>query len=308
MEEARQLLGELKARYGDLGISIDSISGKLITSAGAFGRVSEAMQPEALAEVDARIKELREQLAALNKESKEVGDKWGRLLPGNAYEGAARSRSPADKAKVRQELFHLQARRAAIIAGVPDAITPGATSRPSFDAGPSDAAIKWMDRVKELQIQNERDAYTRGAGPSIRSTRLEAQLRQYEPIARRLEQRLAAKRLELDRLSKRPAEREKALEIEAAADVAQLRTELIENEHERALQQIEIRYKKELELAKLAGDLKAAGHAEQNYKVQLEVEAAKQAARVREDSLNRLRSLQDTILGGIPGTTAIRSG
>jgi TP901 family phage tail tape measure protein len=76
MAEAERLAAALRGRYGDLGISIDRVAGKLDMAADAQGRFNEALRKATLAQLDAEIEEHRNNVRELEKENDSLVSSW----------------------------------------------------------------------------------------------------------------------------------------------------------------------------------------------------------------------------------------
>lgn len=306
LDEARGIITELKATYGELGITVDEVGRKLITSAGSIDGAFEAMRGGALTEVDARIAELRANIEALDAEAKSLKNSWGRMLFGPGWIESRGKANVRDRIQAQGELLQLQVRRDAIAKGYDGnaALAPGApTSRPSFDMGPSDAATQQMDRLKEARARMLDETYQREiALIDLKYERELRELRKHGADKEAIELAFRNKEAELDALFRETKKRERTAEVESAADLALLRTETLESEHQRALEQIEIRYRRSVEIARIEKDQAAEQRAERQRTMELEVEGAKQAARVREAGVQQIQGLQDDILGQLQNT------
>ena len=76
MAEAERLSAALKGRYGDLGISIDRVAGKLDMAADSQDRFNAAMRKATLAQLDAEIQEHGNNIRELEKENDSLTSSW----------------------------------------------------------------------------------------------------------------------------------------------------------------------------------------------------------------------------------------
>ena len=76
MAEAERLSAALKGRYGDLGISIDRVAGKLDMATDSQDRFNAALRKATLAQLDAEIQEHRNNIRELEKENDSLVSSW----------------------------------------------------------------------------------------------------------------------------------------------------------------------------------------------------------------------------------------
>lgn len=76
MQEAEKLAGQLKGRYGDLGVSIDRASRSISMAADAQSRFNEAMKAQAIHQIEAEIAEMRKNISELDEENKSLCGFW----------------------------------------------------------------------------------------------------------------------------------------------------------------------------------------------------------------------------------------
>ena len=76
MAEAERLSAALKGRYGDLGIAIDRVAGKLDMAADSQDRFNVALRKATLAQLDAEIQEHRNNIRELEKENDSLTSSW----------------------------------------------------------------------------------------------------------------------------------------------------------------------------------------------------------------------------------------
>ncbi len=130
MKEASQLAGELQGRYGDLGISIDTVAGKLNMATDAQNKFNAAMKQAAIAEMDAEISEIRNNINELKKEESAIlNNRWNytpyAVYISDKYDNAM-SRLDSiggEKSVLWDKLRAAQMRRDALAANDSDAVT-----------------------------------------------------------------------------------------------------------------------------------------------------------------------------------------
>ena len=76
MNEASRLTNILGARYGDLGITVDRLSGRIRIAADTQERFNAAMRKAAAIEVEAEIRELKRNISELQKENDSLQGRW----------------------------------------------------------------------------------------------------------------------------------------------------------------------------------------------------------------------------------------
>ena len=76
MDEAGRLANALGSRYGDLGITVDRLAGRVRVAADSQERFNEAMRKAASIELDAEIRELRKNISELLKENDSLQGRW----------------------------------------------------------------------------------------------------------------------------------------------------------------------------------------------------------------------------------------
>ena len=80
LAEAESLTSGLTSRYGDFGVAIDKVAGKLNLAADAQSRLNEKMKQAALAELDAEIAEYRNNIKELQNENESLTGYWNHNL------------------------------------------------------------------------------------------------------------------------------------------------------------------------------------------------------------------------------------
>ena len=76
MAEAEKLAGQLKGRYGDLGIAVDHASKSISMAADAQSRFNEAMKAQAIHQIEAEIDEARKNIRELGEENQSLCGWW----------------------------------------------------------------------------------------------------------------------------------------------------------------------------------------------------------------------------------------
>lgn len=76
MMEAEKLTGQLKSRYGEVGVSVDKMSSSVSMAADAIDKLNEAMKRQALMEVGKEIQELQDNISELRKENDSLCGFW----------------------------------------------------------------------------------------------------------------------------------------------------------------------------------------------------------------------------------------
>ena len=76
MDEAERLANQLQGRYGNLGVSIDRMSGSISMATDAQERFNEAMKAQAIHQIEAEIAELRKNVRELGEENESLQGFW----------------------------------------------------------------------------------------------------------------------------------------------------------------------------------------------------------------------------------------
>lgn len=88
--EAEKLITVLSQKYGDLGISIDSVTGKLNLNSGAWKRLNEAQRKEVVQDVGGQVRSLMTEAAAMqNNLRNELSSFWKNSVAASAVAGIA---------------------------------------------------------------------------------------------------------------------------------------------------------------------------------------------------------------------------
>ena len=127
-QEAQTIVNALNGAYNDLGLGIDTITGKLNLAATAQDKFNEAMKAATLGELDAEIAELEANLKELQAENEALLSYWNNNLwsqvSGRQEEAQKKLEANGDRAMgYRQKIQALQKRRQAVQEGKPGATT-----------------------------------------------------------------------------------------------------------------------------------------------------------------------------------------
>ena len=127
-QEAQTIVNALNGAYSDLGLGIDTITGKLNLAASAQDKFNEAMKAATLGELDAEIAELEANLKELQAEDEALLSYWNNNLwsqiSGRQEEAQKKIEANGDRAMgYRQKIRALQKRRQAVQEGKPGATT-----------------------------------------------------------------------------------------------------------------------------------------------------------------------------------------
>ena len=174
-QEAQTIVNALNGAYSDLGLGIDTITGKLNLAASAQEKFNEAMKAATLGELDAEIAELEANLKELQAENEALLSYWNNNLwsqvSGRQEEAQKKIEANGDRAMgYRQKIRALQKRRQAVQEGKPGATTgeegKTATTEEKVEAekqrrqAVSDNADAAAKRVAEIDKQLARERKT----------------------------------------------------------------------------------------------------------------------------------------------------
>ena len=174
-QEAQTIVNALNGAYNDLGLGIDTITGKLNLAASAQDKFNEAMKAATLGELDAEIAELEANLKELQAEDEALLSYWNHNLwsqiSGRQEEAQKKIEANGDRAMgYRQKIRALQKRRQAVQEGKPGATTgeegKTATTEEKVEAekqrrqAASDNADAAAKRVAEIDKQLARERKT----------------------------------------------------------------------------------------------------------------------------------------------------
>ena len=171
-QEAQTIVNALNGAYNDLGLGIDTITGKLNLAATAQDKFNEAMKAATLGELDAEIAELESNLKELQAENEALLSFWNNNLwsriSGRQEEAQKKIEANGDRVMgYRQKLEALQKRRQALLEGKPGATT-GEEEKPATTEekvetekqrrrAASDNADTAAKRVAEIEKQLARE-------------------------------------------------------------------------------------------------------------------------------------------------------
>ena len=171
-QEAQTIVNALNGAYSDLGLGIDTITGKLNLAASAQDKFNEAMKAATLGELDAEIAELEANLKELQAENEALLSYWNNNLwsqiSGRQEEAQKKLEANGDRAMgYRQKIQALQKRRQAVQEGKPGATTgeegDGTSTEEKVEAekqrrqAASDNADAAAKRVAEIDRQLARE-------------------------------------------------------------------------------------------------------------------------------------------------------
>ena len=174
-QEAQTIVNTLNGAYSDLGLGIDTITGKLNLAASAQDKFNEAMKAATLGELDAEIAELEANLKELQAENEALLSHWNHNLwsqvSGRQEKAQKKLEANGDRAMgYRQKIRALQKRRQAVQEGKPGATTgeegKTATTEEKVEAekqrrqAASDNADAAAKRVAEIDRQLARERKT----------------------------------------------------------------------------------------------------------------------------------------------------
>lgn len=174
-QEAQTIVNALNGAYNDLGLGIDTITGKLNLAASAQDKFNEAMKAATLGELDAEIAELEANLKELQAEDEALLSYWNNNLwsqiSGRQEEAQKKIEANGERASAyRQKIWALQKRRQAVQESKPGATTgeegKTATTEEKVEAekqrrqAASDNADAAAKRVAEIDKQLARERKT----------------------------------------------------------------------------------------------------------------------------------------------------
>ena len=137
MQEAEKLAGQLKGRYGDLGVTIDHATKSISMAADAQEKFNEAMKAQAIHQIEAEMSELRKNLNELHNENKSLCGVWVNTWNTITFRGdKAAKEIEANGEKMRammKQMAEAQERLNAIRDGDKDALTGGKTEREKLE-------------------------------------------------------------------------------------------------------------------------------------------------------------------------------
>ena len=174
MDEAEKIAGQLQSRYGELGIGLDRMSGKLTLATDAQERFNEAMKQQAIHQIEAEIAELRKNIRELNEENDSLCGVWVNTWNTITFRGDKAAREiEANGDKIiasYQKLYAARDRLKAIMGGDKDAVTGGKSEdeklEESVSAGRAEKgaakedALSAAKRVAEIEKKLTREQRT----------------------------------------------------------------------------------------------------------------------------------------------------
>ena len=127
MDEAEKLANQLQGRYGNLGVSIDRMSGSITMAADAQERFNDAMKAQAVHQIEAEIAELQKNIAELGEENDSLCGFWVNAWNTITFRGDKASKEIEENGKKQIEMMEkiAEARKRlnAIKGGDKDALT-----------------------------------------------------------------------------------------------------------------------------------------------------------------------------------------
>jgi hypothetical protein len=153
LAEAQSIIDILTKRYGDLGVAIDSVGGKIQGLEGFQERLNDAMKATAIAELDNQIKAYSEQINELLRQ-KAIIQKQG---PGYSTAGV-----DAQIAEIQQKIDAANIQKQSTMSG--DTTPTGQSAVESLQQNLEDVnkqEMDWANRVAQLKTQLIDDQYQR---------------------------------------------------------------------------------------------------------------------------------------------------
>lgn len=153
-QEAQTIVNALNGAYNDLGLGIDTITGKLNLAATAQDKFNEAMKAATLGELDAEIAELESNLKELQAENEALLSFWNNNLwsriSGRQEEAQKKIEANGDRVMgYRQKLEALQKRRQALLEG-----KPGATTGEEGDGTSTEEKVEAEKQRRQIASDN----------------------------------------------------------------------------------------------------------------------------------------------------------
>ena len=153
-QEAQTIVNALNGAYNNLGLGIDTITGKLNLAASAQEKFNEAMKAATLGELDAEIAELEANLKELQAENEALLSYWNNNLwsqvSGRQEEAQKKLEANGDRAMgYRQKIQALQKRRQAVQEG-----KPGATTGEEGDGTSTEEKVEAEKQRRQIASDN----------------------------------------------------------------------------------------------------------------------------------------------------------
>ena len=137
MAEAEKLAGQLRGRYGELGISIDRATNSISMATDSQERFNEVMKAQAIHQIRQEISELQDNIAELDKENRSLCGAWVNAWNTITFRGDKASREiEANGEKMRaamKKIGEAYQRLHAIEDGDKDALTGGKTEHEQLE-------------------------------------------------------------------------------------------------------------------------------------------------------------------------------
>lgn len=174
MDEAEKIAAQLQSRYGELGIGLDRMSGKLTLATDAQERFNEAMKQQAIHQIEAEIQELSNSISELYKENESLCGFWVNTWNVITFRGDKAAKDiEANGEKISaayEKMRAAQDRLDAIKGGDQDALTGGKTEKEKLEekvsAGRTEKgaaredALSAAKRVAEIEKKLTREQRT----------------------------------------------------------------------------------------------------------------------------------------------------
>ena len=173
MEEAGRIANILQSRYGDLGISVDAVAGRIDMATDAQKRFSAAMKAAALAQVEAEILEITHNISELEKESDSMLGFWVNAWNTISFRmGKASDDIAANGKKIEEAMLRLRAAKArkSAIEGDEEGSLTG-------DTDENEALEKKISEESERVVASKDDAERAGQRAAEIEQRLERERR-----------------------------------------------------------------------------------------------------------------------------------
>ena len=137
MAEAEKLSGQLRGRYGDLGIAVDHATKSISMAADAQEKFNEAMKAQAIHQIEAEISELTKNISELDRENESLTGFWVNAWNTITFRmGKASDDIEANGEKISdtmKKIADARERLAAIRDGDEDALTGGKTEQENLE-------------------------------------------------------------------------------------------------------------------------------------------------------------------------------
>jgi len=174
MAEAEKLAGQLKDRYGDIGVSADRAAGCVTLAADAQERFNEAMRAQAVREVENEIEELKHNIYELGEENKSLCGVWTNIWNTITFRGdKAVEEIEANGEKMQaasKKMAEAYARLDAIREGAKGSLTGGKTEREALEekvetgkterSATAEDAAKAAEKAAEIEKKIRRESQT----------------------------------------------------------------------------------------------------------------------------------------------------